>query len=263
MSFFSGKVKMNLLFQALINGFKGIASSPWSIYFETSDILVIKSVGSTGKDKLFIKFEKGNTKDTNGNYITVTVAEDITLADGSIPEGKMFSTRNFYCHTSVVDSNLLTDYQVSVTADRIIIWLAGDVNSVTGISNLGYFGLMYRYSQENHSGAQGIGVSYQGFNGIRTVKDLDNIQTNNVYKSYSAMVPTNPGWGALYHLSPCIMANNAEGPRGELHDIYFAPAAGVSHGDEITVANKTYKVYSLTTGGSSFLPGNTVAVLMQ
>ncbi|WFR60397.1 hypothetical protein P9222_17430 [Paenibacillus amylolyticus] len=263
MANFTGKVKMNELFANIVQGFKTIAGSPWSVFYETASVIVLKSVGTTGSDKLFFRLEVGNTKGTTGNTLTVSVAEDVMATDGSIPLGRAEVKKDFLCHTSAVDTNLLIDYQVSVQPNRIIIYLQGDVNSVTGISNLGYFGIMNRYATETDSSSLSVGLSYNGDNGIRTLRDKDKQMVNNIYDAYSAMLPVNPGWGSLYHLAPVIMCNGVEGPRGELIDIYAVPSAGVSHGDEIKVGTKTYKVYSLSIGGQSFLSGATVAVLMN
>lgn len=263
MATFSGKVKMNELYANIVQGFKTIVGSPWSIYYETASAIVLKSVGTTGTDKLFVRLEAGNTKDTKGNKLVLSVAEDVMSSDGSIPTGRVEIKKDFLCHTDPVDSNLLIDYQVSVQPNRIIVYLQGDVNSVTGISNLGYAGLLNRYATETDSSALGIGLSYNGDNGIRTLRDKDKLTVNNIYDAYSAMLPVNPGWGSLYHLAPLIMCNGVEGARGELIDIYAVPSAGVSHGDEIKVGTKTYKVYSLSIGGQSFLTGATVAVLMN
>lgn len=263
MATFSGKVKMNELFANLVQGFKTIVGSPWSIYYETASSLILKSVGSSGTDKLFFRLEVGNTKDATGNKLVVGVAEDVVATDGSVPVGKVEIKKDLLCHSNLVDTNLLIDYQVSVQANRIIIYLQGDVNSVTGIANLAYCGILNRYATENDSTALGVGLSFNGDNGIRCLRDKDKLTVNNIYDAFSAMLPVNPGWGSLYHLSPIIMCNNVEGARGELIDIYALPSAGVSHGDEIKVGAKTYKVYSLSIGGQSFLTGSTVAVLMN
>jgi len=262
MATFSGKVKMRELFTNLVQGFKAIAASPWSIYYETAGTIVLKSVGTTGQDKLFFRLEAGNTRDATGNKLVVGVAEDVA-SNGSIPAGKEEIKRDFLCHSGLVDSNLLIDYQVSVQANRVLIYIQGDVHSVTGLANLGYFGVLNRYAGENDSTALGLGLSYNGDNGIRTLRDKDKLTVNNIYDAYSAMLPVNPGWGTLYHLAPLIMCNGVEGARGELIDVYAVPSAGVSHGDEIKVGAKTYKVYSLSVGGQSFLSGSTVAVLME
>ncbi|WMT39272.1 hypothetical protein RE628_17625 [Paenibacillus sp. D2_2] len=263
MATFSGKVKMNELYANIVQGFKAIVGSPWSIYYETASVIVLKSVGTTGTDKLFFRLEVGNTKDATGNKLVAGVAEEVMLNNGSIPVGKAEIKKDFLCHSASVDSNLLIDYQVTVQPNRIIIYLQGDVNSVTGISNLGYFGILNRYATENDSSSLGIGLSYNGDNGIRTLRDKDKLTVNNIYDAFSAMLPVNPGWGSLYHLAPLIMCNGVEGARGELIDIYAVPSAGVSHGDEIKVGTKTYKVYSLSIGGKSFLTGSTIAVLMN
>lgn len=263
MTMFSGRVKINQLYDSLVQGFKNIVNSPWTVHYENANMLVLKSVGTSGTEKMFFKLEPGNTKNTTGHYLVVGIAEDVSTVDGSIPSGKIEHKKNFHVHSSAVDTNLLVDYQVSVKPDRIIIWLSGDTNSTTGVSVLGYFGLLNRYATENDSSAFGIGLSYNGDDGIRTLRDKDKLTVNNIYDSFTAMLPVNPGWGGLYHLSPIIMCNNVEGPRGELYDVYYVPAAGVSHGDEIKVGTKTYKVYNLSVGGLSFLPGSTVAVLMD
>lgn len=263
MATFSGKVKMNELYANIVQGFKTIVGSPWSVYYENASTIVLKSVGTTGTDKLFFRLEVGNTKDTTGNRLVTSVAEDTMSSDGSIPVGKVEVKKDFLCHNALVDTNLLIDYQVSVQPNRILIYLQGDVNSVTGISNLGYFGVLNRYATENDSAALCVGLSYNGDNGIRTLRDKDKLTVNNIYDAYSAMLPVNPGWGSLYHLAPQIMCNDVEGARGELIDVYAVPSAGVSHGDEIKVGAKTYKVYSLSIGGKSFLSGATVAVLMN
>lgn len=263
MATFSGKVKLNELYANIVQGFKTIVGSPWSIHYENASSVVMKSVGTTGTDKLFFRLEVGNSKDTTGNKLVVGIAEDVMATDGSIPVSKVEVKKDFLCHNALVDSNLLIDYQVSVQPNRIIIYLQGDVNSVSGVANLGYFGVLNRYATETDSSALGIGLSYNGDNGIRTIRDKDKLTVNNIYDAYSAMLPVNPGWGSLYHLAPLIMCNGVEGARGELIDIYAVPSAGVSHGDEIKVGTKTYKVYSLSIGGQSFLTGSTVAVLMN
>ncbi|ATO48568.1 hypothetical protein P4V86_03400 [Brevibacillus laterosporus] len=262
MATFSGKVKMNELFANIVQGFKTIVGSPWSVYYENASSIVLKSVGTSGSDKLFFRLEVGNTKDSTGNKLVVGIAEDAISSDGSVPVDKVEFKKDFLCHSDLVDTNLLIEYQVSLQANRIIIYLQGDVNSVTGIANLGYFGILNRYATETDSSAMGIGLSYYGDNGIRTLRDKDKLTVNNIYDAYSAMLPVNPGWGSLYHLAPLIMCNGVEGARGEIIDIYAVPSAGVSYGDEIKVAAKTYKVYSLSIGGQSFLTGATVAVLM-
>ncbi|WP_427051995.1 hypothetical protein [Paenibacillus sp. TC-CSREp1] len=263
MANFAGKVKMNELFANIVQGFKTITGSPWSVYYERASAIILKSVGTSGSDKLFFRLEVGNTKETTGNKLSVSVLEDVMAADGSVPAGKSEIKKDFLCHTSVVDTNLLIDYHVSVQPNRIIIYLQGDVNSVTGISNLGYFGILNRYAAESDSSSLGVGLSYNGDNGIQTLRDKDKRMVNNIYDAYSVMLPVNPGWGSLYHMAPVIMCNGVEGPRGELIDIFTVPSAGVSHGDEIKVGTKTYKVYSLSIGGQSFLSGATVSVLMD
>lgn len=263
MAYFDGTCKMQDLFTRIVNDMKAIVDSPWTVYFELSNKIVFKSVGSSGSDVLFTILEPDNSINVTGNRLKISVAEDVDILTGNIPDGKAVQEKYIYCHSSVVDTNLLIDYKASVKADRIVIWLGGDTNSATGLSVLCYTGLLKRYSAEVDSDALCVGVSYQGDNGVRTLRDMDDLGINNVYDAYSTVIPANPGWGNLYHLSPHIMANAIEGCRGELYDIFFIPSAGVTHGDEVQVGATVYKVYTLSVGGSSFLAGATVAVDMS
>ena len=260
---FKGTAKINELFDRIVNDFKSLSGSGWTIHYEDNDKFVISSLGSSGGDRLFVIFEPGNTRNTLGSFLTISIASEVSTVDGSVPDTGVSNSKDMYFHSDAVDTNLSVDYELSAKDDRIIMYLQGDINSATGISNLGYFGLLNRYSSEVDSNALCIGVSYQGDNGVRTLADINGQQINNIYDAYATILPVNPGWGELYHMSPVIHSNNSEGARGELFDIYFIPSAGVSHGDEIQVGTKTYKVYQLSVGGNSFLPGSTVSVSMD
>lgn len=270
MAYFSGRVKMKDLFTSIVNDIKGIIDSPWTIHYESTTKITLKSQGSSGTDVMFTEISRGNTTSTNGNYLVVGVSDGIDSSTGNALTNSLLHTKNFLCHTSAVDNNLLIDYQISIKPDRIILWVQGDVNSVTGISNMAYLGLMKRYAIEVDSNAHCMGVSYNGDNGVRTIRDKNGLTTtaiagasSNVYDAFATLLPANPGWGDLYHVSPIVMANNTEGARGELYDVFAISSAGVSHGDEITIATKVHKIFNLSAGGNTFLPGTTVAVQMN
>lgn len=269
MSYFSGRVKMNELFDKIVNDLKSVIDLPWTIHYQSTTKIVLKSQGSSGTDTLFCEINKGDTDNASARYLGLAISDGISADTGDVLSNAIRHEKNLYCHTSAVDSNLLISYQISVMLDRVIIHVKGDTNSVTGISTIGYMGLMNRYSIESDSNALCIGVSYSGDNGVRTMRDRNGLTTtatnganSNVYDAYATLLPSNPGWGDLYHVSPIVYANETEGARGELYDIYAISSAGVSDGDEVTINAKVHKIINLNVGGNSFLPGTMIAVQM-
>lgn len=262
MVYFKGRSKINEVFDHIVAKYKETSGSGWTIYYESNDKLVLRSVGSGGSDRLYFILEPGNSREDKGSYLEFGIASGVSTVDGSVPPTEVAHMKRVYVHKSDVDTELLVNFELSMTEDRIIAYLEGDVHSVTGLSVMCYTGLLNRYSPEKDSDALCIGVSYLGDKGVRTLRDLRDTQVNNIYLPYAIMLPVNPGWGNLYHMSPCIYGNQSEGARGELFDLYHIPTAGVSHGDEIYVGNKVFRVYSLSVGGNTFLPSNVVAAQM-
>ncbi|MEK3838185.1 MULTISPECIES: hypothetical protein [unclassified Paenibacillus] len=258
MSAFSGKVKINQLYDSLVAHMKSAeVAALWTVVNETDSTLALTSTGVNGTDNLFVRIDAGNSKATSGNQLILTIAELIG-EDGTVSSVKY--ERNVVIFSVAVDTALLCEYDLSVTKDRIILCTKGDPYANNNVSMVAYAGLMKRYSAEVNSTGQGIGVSYQGDNGIRCLRDITSQQYYNVYQGQSVIVPLNPGWGALYNGNPVICANMYEGARGELMDILALHYSGVTAGDKITVNGDEHKVYQLTTNGSSFLPSTTIAV---
>lgn len=264
MAFYSGKVKMNELYATLIGHLKTVAEGAWTVHFENANMLVIKSVGSSGTEKMFMKIEPGTSKSTTGYTIVITGNNDASATDGTMVAATS-SVKTIRLHMSAVDSNLLIDYHLSVTLDRILLWTSGDISSATGKSVMTYIGILNRYSVEpDTTNAFSVGMSYLNpEDGIRAVKDATGVQTNNNYKAYSTVLTANPGWGNLYSLFPIVLANAVEGARGEYIDIYHVATPGVNHGDEITAGGKVYKVYVLSASGNfPIFPTEKIAVQM-
>ncbi|OKP93687.1 hypothetical protein [Paenibacillus sp. P32E] len=257
---FSGKVRINQLYDALASHLKSSAAAVlWTPVNEAETALSLTSTGISGTDNLFVKLDAGNSKSATGNQLVLTVT-DLISEDGMVSATRC--DRNVVVFSAAVDTNLLCEYDLSVTKDRIILCVKGDPYANNNVSMIAYAGLFKRYSSEMNSMAQGIGVSYQGDNGFYCLQDITAQQYYNVYQGRSVIVPLNPGWGTLYNGNPVILANMYEGARGELLDILALHYSGVTAGDQIKMNSKEYKVLQLTTNGSSFLPSTTVAVCL-
>ncbi|WP_339251184.1 hypothetical protein [Paenibacillus sp. FSL P2-0136] len=269
MAFFSNKIKINQLFGFLVTNLKSINDDSWSVVFESTSMLVVKSAGSSGSEKMFLKLEPDTSKNATGNSIKITISDNMSTTDGSIPPPSIAISRVFTFHSTIVDTNGLIDYNMSVLVDRIVLWVSGDVNSTTGVSNMAFIGLINQYSTGTPAAnAFSIGLSYRSNeDGFRAVKDVSGGTASSLYKAYSTLVPTNPGPAGAYNVYPQVLANAVEGARGELPDIYHVPPVGVNLGDIINVGGKAYTVYSLspqTTSSTQFnnFTGTKVAVYM-
>jgi hypothetical protein len=258
---FNGHIKINLLYDTLVAKMKDASvSSLWTVINETAGSNIsLKSVGVSGTDNIYVKIDKGTSKNATGNTLTITVSD---IIDVSGVVGTYTNTRTVSLFTAVVDTNLLIDYDLSVTKDRIILGTRGDIYSNGSIQMVTYIGLPKRYSTEAASMASCIGVSYQGDNGVRTLQDINGTVNYNIYQGQSVISPLNPGWGTLYNANPIILTNPQEGARGELIDILALPTSGVNQGDTITINGVVYTVYILSVNGSSFLPSVAVGIAL-
>lgn len=268
MAFFSKKIKINLLFSFLVANFKSISDGSWTVVFESATMLVVKSAGSSGNEKMFLKIEPDTSKSATGNTVKMTISDNMSSTDGSVPSPSVAVSRIIQLHTTAVDTNALIDYHMSVLTDRVFLWVAGDANSTTGLSVMAFAGLISPYKPETSvTNGFSIGISYKSpEDGFRAIKDSSGGTASSLYKSYSTQVPANPGPGGDYNVFPQVLANAVDGARGELPDIYHIPPIGVGQGDIVNVGGKAYTVYALSpqpagTGYNNFA-GPKVAVYM-
>ncbi|GBF32220.1 hypothetical protein DCCM_0411 [Desulfocucumis palustris] len=168
----------------------------------------------------------------------------------------------FIYGSNVVAATSPVDYKFYIYNDHVIIVLTADPAINTAINAVAYIGKPSFYGiAETDNTASFFASSNTTLATVKPIKNRTGATFLPVYNIYCALPSTNPGQGDLYYMAPMEIGDAMDGIRGEMQHIYALPAAGVIHGDTITVGNEVYDVCVCgSTGNSSFAGSRVVAL---
>lgn len=259
MAYYSGEVLAKDLFSTILGYITAVQPGDTVAQWKKESSLeadgVYTSKGTTGTERIVLVFREG----TIGANFTVGTARDYT--PGAINTAGAFDslqTQPVNYFSSSQDPNNKVKFDLSVTADRVILHVQGDKLVSTWQNTVVYLGIPVRYSLSDKKCVV-LGASENSIvsAGLRVVEDAI-AQVSQNYSWYYVGAPTNPSWGNTYFVETLHFGKINEGLRGELDGLYGSHDAGLVDGDEIDINGKRYLVIKRQSPGNNAFPRNTL-----
>lgn len=252
---YTGTVAKSQLISTIINNI--ISSGFWSnVASAPADGYVLKSLGSSGSDALFVIFNDTALAGTaSAQNFVANIAENYVPGDPGIAgafTNKSADANCYICSNTGIDLNTKMDYWVEVTADRIVLAVQ-TIDAIGHPPAVFYFGLPIRLFTVDSGSNQTmtiLGSNVTGFNAVANqVKCLKDV-TGTLWPAYTEfymLTPKNPDVNGNYNISELYFGNTNIGLRGKLDTFFILPNQNIVNKDTLTVNTTTYKVFITST----------------
>ena len=265
MAYYTGSVQAKDLFATLLDKITmvhpGASESWWKKESSIESDSVYVSTGASGKERIVFTFKEGVV----GQYITWGTAKDYTpgaanLA-GSFVQPK---SNNMYYFKDKQDPNVVVNYDLNITKDRIILHLQGDKLINNWNNPVMFFGIPVRYDQDDRTCI--VRAMSEGWDASTSYPSLCEDSIGNAWPQYAwqyAGSPVNPSWGGNYFTETLHLAHNTEGLRGELEGIYGTAPGKITDGDIVDIQGTQFKAIQRVTYGYNAFPRDILLLKMK
>ncbi|MGA4519179.1 hypothetical protein ACPA0F_18135 [Solibacillus silvestris] len=230
----------------------------------TDDGYVLHSLGTSGKDSIFIGVKNALTLGNWSRGHRFFIAENYTPGTATGVNGTfqnvVFNGQRYHWDDnwggSTIDT-LVLNYSISITKDRVIFVTSNNValSRTESVRAFTYLGLMKRYSEELDSTASVIATNYDvNYNNYGSIRALRNKQLHagpGYTPKYQRFLQDYglKGWGNRFLATHIPLHLPTEGYRGELDGILVASYSNDAAGQGRTLPEHG----SVTINGKEYL----------
>lgn len=241
------------------NGYEQISSNLDQGY-------VFRSLGISGEDEFFIRIVKNAS-----NPHQLSIYRYNSYVPGQPGINGTFGGGNGVTvqWTTSTAKDYELDYHMNVTKDRFILMVEPE-QGFGGTPVIMGVGLPKRYDSKD-KGGRFAGIWSAG-SSSSTSKVFNaaygrDYNTNKTYSYYTYVLSTPMTTGGDIFLSPIIIGDSVEGPRGEMEDIYAVATPDTNndfrHGDTFVRNGETYMLVGGFYGNYGSLPSNWYAIKIK
>lgn len=265
MAYYTGSVQAKDLFATLLDKITmvhpGASESWWKKESSIESDSVYVSTGTSGKDRIIFTFKEGQA----GYYLTCGTALDYTPGAANLAGSFSFpKSANMYYFSAKQDPNVVVNYDLNITKDRIILHVQGD-KLINGWYNpVLYVGIPVRYDQNDNRCI--VRAMSEGWDGSASQPQIATDSINNAWPSYSWQyvgAATNPSWGGNYFTETLHLNYSNEGLRGELEGLYGTAPGKIVDGDIVDIQGTQFKAIQRVAYGINAFPRDILLLKMK